>query len=285
MINGDFEIDGNLYGKRQGVFVRNVGLGGSEWRTQDAVNPAGDDKYFGRDYLTPGSWTLNLGTNGRSRSEDLAALASVARVWNKPLRRPGAESVLKYCIDGRVRRLYGRCRGVIPEVNQAFLTGYVPATATFDTRDPLVYDDTERSSGRITLLPAPSGGVLLPATLPFTLSKAVPRSGLVDVGGDAETPVRIIGHGPLTGKWAVTVGGRRVEMNHTLAYDRSVLIDTRTMTVIDDTGANLAGKLSRKVFLPDVRLAPGPSEVIFEGNDDSGTSWAEVLFHDANYGF
>lgn len=285
MIDGDFEIDGHTYGKRQGVFVRGVAPGAPEWRTQDQVNPAGNNMFFGRDHVTPAPWTVSLGTKAKTAAEARQLLGSLAAVWSKPLRTPGAEQVLKYCVGGEVRRIYGRCRGVPYEVPATVWSGYIPAEAQFATRDTLTYSDTEQTSGRLSLLPGVSASVALPAPLPLVFASSGPRSGAVTAGGDAEAPVVIRVHGPLTGWWYVTVGGWRVGVNLDLAYDRQVEIDTRTMTVLMDDGTSVAGKVSRSVFLPDVRLPVGTSEVGFEGNDDTGTSWAEVLWRDAWFGF
>lgn len=285
-MEGDFVIDGYKVGEDSPVKVATLSPGSADWRVQDSLNPVGDNRYFGRDYLTSPTWSFGFTINGGSAAEARATLGELKKRWRNPNRRvPGAESVLSYTAGGQTRRIYGRPRGFQVDPHDLFVAGRIVATAEFVTNDVFHYSDTLQTR-RVTPLPGVSGSVALPAQLPMVFSGGAVRSGLIDeVGGDAPSPVEILVHGPVAGTWAVTVGGYRVEATHTMAYDRWLVIDTRKMTVLSDDGADLSGKISRRTFLPDVRLMPGPAELVFERNDDTGTSYADVSWRSTWYGF
>lgn len=281
-----FDLDGYLFGYRQPVVVTEFDPGVFDVRDQDTNSPVGSSRLFGRDYVTAPEWTFSLGVNRSDAAGALATLDALVSGWRLPSAgAPGGESVLRYTVGGRTRRVYGRARFNRSAPERRLQQGYVEAAGQFACSDALHYDDELRSVS-VSLLPGVSGSHPLPAGLPFTFAPGGPRSGIIQaVGGDAPAPVVVTFQGPVVGPSAM-VGGHLVAFpGLTLAFDQSVTVDTRAMTVTRQDGASLAGALSRHTYLPDVRLSPGQSEVVFSGSDLTGTSRCTVSWRPAHYGF
>ncbi|MFC3299644.1 hypothetical protein FJV46_10715 [Arthrobacter agilis] len=287
LLHGDFELDGYVIGgdRDRPVYIKSFLPGRSDVRSQDFDNPVGDGRLFGRDAALGSTWSFSFGMASESSAASLAALNSLSAAWKYVHREPGAESVLRYKVGGRVRRVYGRARHFDYDPNYVFFTGYAVASGEFVTSDAVHYEDALRSVS-VGLLAEVSGSQPLPSALPFTFAPGGPRSGIIqDVGGDAPAPVEVTFAGPVTGPSA-TIGGQLVALpGLTLAFDQSVTVNTRTMTVTRNDGASLAGALSRRTYLEDVRLQPGLSEVVYSGSDLTGTSRCTVAWRPAHYGF
>ncbi len=286
MINGELELDGYAFGAGTAVAVLKLDPGEIGVRDQDIDSPVGDHRIFGRDYLSPPTWSFDLGVARTTEAAVLAELGVLASRWRTAASQiPGTESTLRYMVGNRVRRVYGRARRSAMDPNRTLYQGFVSVAARFATSDALHYEDEVRSVA-VGLLAGVSGAHPLPAALPFTFAPGGPRSGVISaVGGDAPAPVEVTFRGPVVGPSA-TVGGHLIAFpGLTLAYDESVTVDTRRMTVTRGDGASLAGALSRRTYLPEVRLEPGSSEVVFSGSDLTGTASCTVAWRPAHYGF
>lgn len=283
---GDFDLNGYIIGgdKSRPVYALGVDLGVADHRTQDELNPHGQDRYFGQDYLSGPTWTLELRAGRNVTTQQaLTALAGVARAWRAAPDGPGEESVLRYRVGGRTRLVYGRPRAFSPDANLLYSHGYLPMGAQFVTADALHYDD-ENTGITVGLIPGDAGGLRSPLIGPLTTVKGGKRQGIVQVGGDAPAPMIITIKGPVS-RPVVSSTGWTVALTNTLAYDQSVTIDTRKGTVKLNNGANVEGTLSRNTFLPEARLLPGAREIVFAGTDETGTATATVSWRPAYYGF
>jgi hypothetical protein len=286
--DGDFELDGYLFSgcKDTPAYVRSFSQGKVDHRIQDAVNPVGDNMFFGRDYLTPASWEFGL----RIRQEGIGQAASIfgglVKAWRADSKRltPGAMSVLRYNRGGVTRRVYGRARGIVPNMENGWIAGIIDADTVFDQADQWHYDDAARSLV-VTLIPGTPGGLLSPLISPLTTIAGGTRQGIIEeVGGEGPAPYTVKFSGPVTDP-SVIVSGREVKLLTTLAYDQVATIDTRLMTATRSDGANLSGALSRKTRLTESRIKPGPAEVIYSGTDATGTSTCTVTWRPTYYGF
>lgn len=283
--DGDFELDGYVFsGSRDlPLYVQGVGLSFSGDRTQDVLNPFGEDALQGRDFRTPPLWTFGLRVGHGGAEATLASLAALTRAWNKTAPIPGAESVLRYAIAGRTRLVYGRARELFPDLAQAFDLGRVVASAKFQTKDTWYYAD-EVQSLTVGLVPVNSGGLRAPLRAPLTASPGSSRQGLVTIGGDAPAPVGVTFKGPISNP-LVSSSGWQIGLNTTLAYDQSVTIDARTGSALRNDGVSLAGALTRRTYLPEARLQPGSREIIFAGTDATGLSSCTVRWRNTFYSF
>lgn len=283
MKHGEFEINGYRFGAGHPIRIRGLQTQGLRWRPQDQDNPIGDGMNFGVDYATPNDLQLQIRVHGNNPDERFAALEEFRTAWQSDPSRStsGALSVLRYARAGKTRRVYGRPRG--DDVDEGALWSYQLAegTASFTRSSHLFFDDHAQQSARLTLHASETGGLVFPIVFPWGTLPGGPRRGQVHVGGSAPAPATVLIHGPVTdpvvtsGGWQVGFTGMR------LAYDQSVTVDAMAGTVLRSDGASLAGKLTRNTFLADVRMRPGAQEITYQGDDPTGTSWAEVSWHPA----
>lgn len=283
--DGEFELDGYLTGKGHPVHAFAFEPGSAETRNQDVANPHDDSLLMGRDRQTPTTWVFEFSSqHGEDKAAARAALNDLHRHWADRSKRtePGQLSVLRYGLAGRTRRVYGRARRFAPVVGSLFSTGKASAVADFQTADTLHYADEEQ---RLTLdiVPPTQFGLTEPLTAPLTTSGGGERQGIIQVDGDAPAHLTATIHGPISDPW-VGGAGWRITLDADLAYDQSVTIDSRTKTVLRNDGASMAGALSRSSYLMDVRVDPGPQEIIFGGTDQTGTARCVVAWRPAYYG-
>lgn len=284
--HGDFDLNGYVIGGDDSRPVYAVGLdtGVADHRGQDEENPSGDDRFFGRDLLSGPTWTFEFRMGSATPEASLAALAGITRCWRSAPRDTGAESVLRYSVGGRTRRVYGRPRRFSQNPNLVFIMGHIAAAGQFVTKDSLHYGD-ELQSLTVTLVPGDAGGLVSPLISPLTTVAGGTRQGIIpDVGGDAPAPLTATFRGPVTNP-SVSSRGWVIGLNTSLAYDQSVTVDTRNGTVLRNDGASLGGALTRRTYLPEARLQPGAQEIIYTGTDPTGTSSCTVAWRPAFYGF
>lgn len=284
---GDFALNEYVIGGDSSypVYLAGLDTGVVDTLHQDTARPFSDSRAFGRDQHSGPAWTFEL-RFGRniSAATALAALGDVTHAWRSPSREPGDESVLRYRAGGRTRRVYGRPRNFSQNPNLLFSHGYLVGAGQFVTSDAFHYADELRSVV-VTLVPTNAGGLVSPLISPLTTVAGGSRQGIIsDVGGDAPAPVIVKFHGPVSAP-SVGAGDWVVGLKGSLAHDESVTIDTRTMTVLRNDGASLAGDLTRGTYLSQARLAPGAQELVFRGSDSTGTATCTVSWRPTFYGF
>jgi len=275
MRDGRFDLDGFEFGAGTDIRVRALDTGARTVRDDDWPVPGGDGTLMGRDYVDGAEWTFDLVVKGGGGAATFDLVEDLRTAWERE-HEPGEFSALRYGLPGRRRRVYGRPRRFAPTgaaVREGWHFNHYPVLATFVLADPLVYEDEGRVLD-LALTQSPLGGLTLPARLPWTLGgRDGMRAGEVTVGGRASVPFTLTFHGPSTGSasgWWAEGPGWRVDLATTLAWDQSVTIDTRAGTVTRNDGLSLAGA-ARGRFL-SARLRPGPQEVRWGCNDETGTA-------------
>lgn len=285
--DGDFELDGFVFsGHRDtAVYVRTFSPGAAVTRAQDAVNPVGENMFFGRDHRTPGQWAFGLRINEGDFAGAIREFGILAASWQTTARTtPGAQSVLRYKRAGENRRVYGRARNLTPDLQYAYVAGIVDAEVAFDPSDCWHYADAPRSLA-LSLIPGNARGLIAPLIAPLTTIAGGTRQGVIeDAGGDGPAPYWVTFKGPITNPVA-RVSGQEIGLLATLAYDQSVTVDTRLMTARRNDGANMAGALTRRTRLIEARINPGPAEITFTGTDATGTSSCTVSWRPVFHGF
>lgn len=276
--DGDFDLNGYVIGgdKSRPVYVVGLDTGVADPRTEDSDEPYGDARVFGQDRLKPPTWTFEFRIGERSAAAALPVLEQIAHAWRSAPRGPGEESVLRYMVGGRVRRIYGRPRRFSSDPRLLFSHGRVVAAGQFDATDAVHYDDQERSL-TVSLVPGSTGGLVSPLISPLTTVAGGKRQGIVQVEGTAPAPLLVTFKGPISNPGAASTGWS-LQLLTTLAHDQSVTVDTRRGTVLRNDGASLAGALTRDTFLSDVRLMPGSREIVFTGNDPTATATCTVVW-------
>lgn len=279
---GQFELDGAVFGGRHGaVIVRSFDPGTREVRAQDVDRPGADGLMFGVDYQRPPLWTWELSANRASHEAAIATVAALEGAWARwaPRTRPGHAEPLRYRFAGRTRRVYGRPRRfAAPDVGSVLMRqGRGDIVADFQLADPLHYDDVERSATLYSVPPS-TGGIVAPLVAPISTTRAGDTAHrFITVGGDIETPLRVTFAGPITAPW-VEVGGVRIALTGSVAYDQAVTVDARTRTVLRQDGASAAGMLTRRTRMDRLRLTPGTHEIRYGG---TGQATVTVAWRDA----
>lgn len=278
MQEGDFELDGYLLSKSAPVYVKALDPGVAGVRDQDTDNPVGDSTFFGTDYLSGPTWSLDLSVTGDSVSGALDSLGDLSRYWyNLDKRRsPGSLSVLRFMRGGSIRRVFGRPRQFSYDPHNLWPANRVAALATFKTAGPYVYADESRSLS-LQLIPETTGGAVFPVVFPIRFESGGERQGMVSGGGTQPAPFTATFVAPNGVKDPYLRGdGWELKFLGDLPYDRSIAVDTRTMDVSLPAGV----KLSRKARFSNARIAPGPTEIVFGGIDPSGTARCDISWHE-----
>jgi len=284
--NAEFEIDGYRFGCSHPVDVLGWDLGAREVRVQDTPRPGAPGLMLGRDFDDPPEWTFTF----RARNDQSAEVAfdeieTFRRVWQAS-QGVGEVSALRYGLPGRERVVFGRPRRWSLDddaIRQGIHIGRLAGLATFQLSDVRSFSDVV-SEVSLGLVPESSGGLVFPLVFPVTTTvTGGVRAGFVENLGSAPAPVTVTFKGPVknpriyTDEWEIGITGN-------LAYDETVTVDALALSVVNQAGANVGGRLTRGTRLRDAALVPGQSEIRFTGGDSTGTARATVSWRDASYG-
>lgn len=281
-----FRFGGVEFGGRSGpLIVTDFDPGSAEMVVNDHQRPGRDGVMSGRDYLGGCVWAFDISTN---RQDVLGALESsgvLEAAWkDRKVRLNTNVSVpLSYEVGGRWRRVYGRPNNYAgPKGDVLAMQGVGKIVADFRVTDPLHYDEAE-SSVSLTFVPASTGGLIAPLVGPLsTRLQTGERAGFVSNAGDAETPLKVVFHGPIKDPYVRAAAGWEIGLTGSLAYDVSVTVDALAGTVTRSDGATVAGMLTRKTRLSKAVLPAGQSELTFGGVDSTGTSSVDLMWRNAH---
>lgn len=276
-----YDMNGLLLGPGTRFQVEHVDFAEPSRETNDATLPRNDSVLFGRDYERSRDITFDLQVLTTGSASD--ALDSLYASWrDSSIRKtPGRTVVLKWQRDGRIRRVYGRPRG-LKATTGSVKRGWVPCTALFTARDPYFYADTEEQT-TIPLVPPSATGLLVPAQAPFRLVGESSGQGTVTVDGHEPAPLRLRIYGPITDPTVTVVSEWEVTLRGSIASDDWVEVDALEHTIVSKFNVNWAGNITaRSRHLEDIALEPGQHSVTLTGTDPTGTSSVDV-FHRTTY--
>lgn len=295
MITEDFNFEllpsvdateGALFGIGRDVSLDDGGFapGSSDWSTQDTESSQTGTTFFGRERLTGPTWGWSLHVNRTTAAEALATLGAFRTAWHALHIRdtPGLVIPIRYQLEGRQRRIYGRPRRFDAPPDNKILGGYIPISVDFKCVDGYTYDDVMSSA---TMLVGSTyedesidtgGGFVFPITLPaVTLPPTTTRTQLM-VDGDAPAYPIITFVGPVVNPKLIT-DDWEVSLGMTIGAGDSVTIDTRpwkTSALLNGT-TSVGGFLGRRTRFSKIVLKPGRFEARFDGFS-SGTSTCTV---------
>lgn len=284
-----FDLGGYVFGLGRPVFTHEGAFdpGSVTWRTQDVDIAHGDGVVFGEDFITPPTWVWTLGVDQASDVAALAEMGRLAQAWRtRP--KPGDAVPLRYRVGGRTRRVYGRPRNLAPSLDNRLLSGYAEYLADFRLADALHYSDELKSTGNAQLAQSSIGGGLrspLISPLRSIRPTSSARAGSDVVGGDAPSWAIVTIKGPVSSAVVEVVGQWRLELNMPLGPNDEVVVDPRPWkrSVILNGGGSVAGRLGRRTSLAELRLQPGPIQMIFNGAAASAGGTAKVSWRDAHH--
>lgn len=270
-----------------------VGVPWNDVRSQDSINPVGDDTRMGRDRRSPGSWSFKLFVDQEDEADALDALDELATAWDADEIRanPDAVMALRYHLAGRTRRVYGRPRRWTAPLTNDLLNGYIVITADFQLRTGLYFDDME-SSVEIDSRPTVSdGGFDVPFDAPIEFQgQSPPREKPVIVTGRKATPVVVDFHGPSVNP-VLELPDWRLQLNATIPAEETFTVDSRpwSLGVTRKDGSPVsASVLGRSTRLRELVLRANPDgtprehSAIYTTADTSGQSKVTVRWRNAH---
>lgn len=284
----DYAFGGHVHGITR-VMIEDVIFEPVDIVQVDRQLPRSDGIRFGRDFRGARTISFTMHVFGDFGTDGLAILDDLTSAWmGDPIRRlPGAVQTLRIKCDGRTRRVYGRSRRFEPISTKIAATGWAPVAADFRTVDHYFYDDDEKNN-TVAIVPPSGGGLIAPLVAPLTTLGISYAPGEINVGGTVPCyPVFII-RGPISLPTIDAIGEWRITLAAVIAHDEFVVVDSRPWTrgVRRNGITNIAGLLTpASPRLSQVRLTPGPHEIILSGLDETGTSSLTVAWRDTYTSF
>jgi hypothetical protein len=277
-------LDGIGFGIGLDVSLTNGGFdpGAGNVSTQDTDNETDGTTMFGVDKFLGDTWAWDLHVNRHSVADALETLRAFRLAWRGRATKKvvGKQMIVRYCLEGETRRIYGRTQRFAAPPDNQILSGYVPITCDFKASTALTFADTLQSTA-INFVVESSGGLVFPATFPVAPLPDGQREGGIVVGGNAPAYPEITIIGPITNPW-VQWAGRKWTFNVTVPSGQPFVVDTRpwkqTLTL---SGANVPGAMGRRQYMYDMTIDPGGHEVIFGGNSAEGTAICTFAWRDA----
>lgn len=280
LLDDSCELDGFMFGGHvhgtTTVMIEDVIFESPDIVSVDRQLPRSDGTRFGRDYRGGRTITFTMHVFGDAVPRGHDILGELGAAWSGDARRriPGAVQTLRIKSGGRTRRVYGRSRRFAPISTRVAAGGWAPVTADFRTVDQYFYDDTE-SVNTVAIVPPSGGGLIAPLVAPLSTVAVSYAPGEITVGGTVGAwPVYVI-HGPISLPTVDVIGEYRVTLGTIIGHDQFVVVDTRPWSrgVRLNGFANIAGQLTPATpRLSEMRLSPGPHEIILSGLDETGTS-------------
>lgn len=262
------------------VFTTAPDLGAREIDHEDERRPRTDGVSFGQDFMGGRTITFELDVNGTDEADAKAKLARLSRAWRADVVRftPGATATLT---SGSGRVAFGRPRRFASN-DDLQPQGLSTVVADFATADDAWYGGTEQGV-TVSLVPAPSGGLLAPLAAPLSTTLSSDRSQGVTIGGELPTWPVIEIQGPITNPTVELVGAVRMDFRLTLAYDQKLVIDSRPWArSILRNGASVAGTITRtSTRLAHAALDPGSYEFVLRGTANTGNPYATIRWREA----
>lgn len=285
ILAGTYDADGFVFGIGADVSIDDGGFAppDDDWIDEDSENPQLGGTAFGRDTLSGPTWAWSLHTDGEDVATAIAAKDGLKKFWRAQAIRdtPGAVIPIRYKLNGRVRRFYGRPRRWSAPPSNLILGGYIPITVDFKAADSYTYDDIEQSVF-IGLTTGSSGGFVFPLTFPYTSLPVGTGGDVAIVGGDARTYPVIRIDGPVTNP-EVSCNAWTLNLDRTIADGDYVEIDTRpwAQTVLLNGTSSVAGDLRRRQPLSKMYLEPDAHTFQFRGSSAFTTATCTVRWANA----
>lgn len=267
--NYQFEIlpnervgSGFVFGLGADVSVNDGGWdpGEATWLSQDTQNSRRGVTGFGRDVLAGKTWVWEAHVDQEDIEGAIDTLDDFSAAWapDDTVREPGALAVVRYRLANRIRRVYGRPRRYAAPPTNLIESGYVPVTVDFATVDAYTYDDAESSAQISYASGASLGGFILPQTMPLSsLPTDGNGGGQLSVGGTARAYPIVRFNGPWTNP-VFSTDNWTLSWTGVIPTGGWVEIDCRpwALTVLNQSGASVAGGLAKQTWLEDCWFAP-----------------------------
>lgn len=287
-----------VFGAGTPYIVNDLATSPGEIRVNDTLAPREDGINFGRDRFGGQLLTFTVVIDeppyvvepvpiGRARFDvpgPLDAYRALKRAWRADDVRSssGAVSTLRMRRGGRVTRVYGRPRRAAPHPERE-RAGWITVDCEFQCKDDLYYGDFEHSN-EVSIVPPEAGGYRTPVLDPWVSIGTSFAPGVVTIDGDEAAWLCFKINGPIVRPVIEVVGHWAIGLNLALRDNEWVGIDARPWSrgIRSIYGANLGGVLlPGSPRLSDVRLKPGPYEIVLRGQDETGTATMSVAWRES----
>lgn len=261
-------------------------LDSSDTRSDDSDMPRSDVTVFGQDFR--GGRTVTFQMEAMTEGPDLETREQVVTdlvdqmmaVWDGDAvaKTGGAVATLRSHTN---RVAFGRPRTPVADMARSF-QGRATVTAEFRTVNNLWYGPQQTQS--VGLVPAYTGGMQVPLVLPMVLEAGESStSEFIDVGGVVATPLWATIKGPIINPIIELVGQWRFGFETTLAYDETILVDTRPWRPrILRNGSSAIATDAQSTPLLRSAVPPGRYELVLRGTAPTGLPSANVAWRDAH---
>lgn len=260
--------------------------GSFEVADQDSAAALGDFRMFGSDKHTPPMWNWSLFTNLETPEAATEWADALAQIWKAKRHRQGPEGVLplRYRMNNRVRRVYGRPRRFTP-VYDSVQKGKIKIECDFALAEDIYYDDDEHTvTATLGQALGMSAGIVLPQPVPWRFNTpAPPKTEQAIIGGTSPTWVDIDFYGPSANAW-VKIGDLTWGLDGEIPIGQRVTVSGKpwSMGVRRDDGTPVPGMLDPRARLSALQLDPGVYSVQFGGWDNTGSSRVVIRWRNAN---
>jgi hypothetical protein len=283
LLPDEYADSGVAFGIGLGVSCNADGFdpGSADWLVQDQDDPFTGSTRMGRDVRKGPTWTWALHVNREDEDGALASLADLAEAWAPEDLDTGDTLALRYKINGRVRRVYGRPRRFSSPPDNRILGGMMPVTADFKLVDPHMYDDSPESITVGTTYTS-EGGFIFPVTFPVLTLPGGFTTGSAFVSGRRKTWPIIRVNGPIVNP-EILASNWTLKLTATIGEGHYVEIDTRPWkrTVTVDGTNYVPGALHPQTRLRDLFLEPGAQSFGMRGFSGTGTGNATITWYPA----
>ncbi|SDN79009.1 hypothetical protein [Geodermatophilus sp. DSM 45219] len=280
------EVGGVWVGEGTVVDLTSLDTGSHETRSQDVPAVLDDARYFGRDRLTPGTWSLVMSINESSEQAAREVLQTLHTAWGgrKVRETTGAVQTLRYRLTGgTTRRIYGRPRRFTPVLTNLFL-GHVPVAYDFALADTAIYEDGEYSISLGVGAANLSGqGMSFPISFPLLWGEpGAAQQRTAHVGGLEPTWLTTRIQGPITDPY-VHVGPKMLALRGEIPAGEAVTLRGASWEqgAFWNDGTPAGDMLDPRTRLANLRVEPGSHAVTFGGIDATGTATATVSWRNA----
>lgn len=259
--------------------------GETPWLTQDSQNTRRGVNAFGRDVLGADTWTWSSHVNETDVASARETLEAFKTAWRPEAlaREPGLQTAIRYRLGDEHRRVFGRPRRFAAPPSNLILSGNVPVDHDFQLVDSFTYDDVEQSQLMPFSTSVVGGGMTFPITLPLVSDPAEANGSYqLTVGGTARVYPIIRFNGPWTNP-SFSTEDWRLTWNGGIPAGQWVEIDTRPwmLTVLNQSGASVAGGIPKRTWLEDMWFSPGSSpQISLGGTSPGGGASALVRWRD-----
>lgn len=280
--------DDIIFGRGTDIHVEKVDMGEIAIAANVVDNARADGVRFSRDYYRGRTITFegNIYTASSQPGETDAtpmAIEAMTSAWSPEHLRltPGAVTSLRMNRGGKRRRVFGRPRKFLPELGKVS-RGWAPYSATFECVDHYFYSDSENSQV-IPYVPTSVGGLIGPLIGPIISSSPSTGTGQINVVGTKPSWLGFKIYGPIAGPIIEVTDQWYAAFDITIAYDEYLVVEPSPWlrTVRMNDGSNAAGSLTaNSARLSEMRVYPGPNQVLLRGTDPTGTARIETYWRD-----